>query len=82
MAKNIPGSFTVHPTVKHYSGYTFQQRGSRVYVEDEEGNEIADMGIGGSHGTMSSYDYVLPIPTLRRMAKQWLAENIYYPDGN
>ncbi|MDR6794393.1 hypothetical protein J2X12_002870 [Pseudarthrobacter oxydans] len=73
MAKNIPGSFTTHPTIKHSSGYTFQQNGGRVHVRDENGDLVGDPGIYAGH----PIGYVLPIPTLRRMAKQWLAENIY-----
>lgn len=78
MSKNIPGSFSIHPTIKHSSGYTFQQRGGRVHVTDENGELVGDPGIWAGHPT----GYVLPIPTLRRMARQWLAENVYYPEGN
>lgn len=78
MAKNIPGSFTVLPTIKHSSGYTFQQHGGRVHVTDEDGQLTGDLGIYAGH----PFGYVLPIPTLRRMARQWLADNIYYPGDN
>jgi len=81
MSKNVPGSFTTHPTIKHSTGYSFQQRGGRVYVTDETGEMVGDLGIGGNHGSIFSYDYVLPIPTLRRMARGWLAENIYSPEA-
>jgi hypothetical protein len=73
MSKNIPGSFTTLPTVRHSAGYTFQQHGGRVYVTDGDGNQVGDMGIYAGH----PFGYVLPIPTLRRMAKQWLYENIF-----
>jgi hypothetical protein len=61
--------FTELPTIRHYSGYTFQQRGGRVYVENAEGEEV---------DTISSADLqefpgqFLTTSKLRKLAVTWL----------
>lgn len=80
MSKNVPGYFSVWPTIQHSSGYRFQQRGGRVFVTLTDGSESHDVdsiGIDDSKGSMSSYDYLLTPFKLQRLAKTWLAENVY-----
>lgn len=76
MPKNVPGSFTPLPTVKHSSGYQFQQRGGRVYVEDEEGNEITSIKPGKLQNTVNWEPIYLTARQLQTVAREWLAENL------
>jgi hypothetical protein len=67
--------FTPLPTVKHYSGYQFQQRGARVYIEDEDGNEIDTITDNRLQPATSFNPVYLTTAQLKRLASTWLADN-------
>ena len=68
--------FTFRPTIEHYSGYTFQQRGGRVYVtfEGEEVDSITDSTLSSS-GWGSADVKPLTEAHLRGLALRWLQSN-------
>lgn len=67
--------FTPLPTVKHYSGYQFQQRGVRVYIEDADGNEVDTITNSTLLGATSFQPVYLTTTQLKRLATSWLAGN-------
>jgi hypothetical protein len=75
MARNIPGSFTPLPTVKHSSGYSFQQRGARVYIEDAEGNEVDTISDNRLQSATTFNPVYLTTRQLQALATTWLADN-------
>lgn len=73
MAKSQPKAaamyFTELPTIKHFSGYTFQQRGGRVYVENEDGTEVDTI----SSGDLQEFPgKSLTTSKLRKLAVTWM----------
>lgn len=73
MAKSQPKAaamyFTELPTIKHYSGYQFQQRGGRVYIENESGEEVDTI----SNWELQSFPgKSLTTAKLRKLAVTWL----------
>jgi hypothetical protein len=75
MSKPIRGHFTPLPTIKHSDGYQFQQRGARVYIEDEEGNEIDTITDNRLQAATSFQPVYLTTKQLTALAKTWLADN-------
>lgn len=63
--------FDQYPTIRHWSGYTFQQRGGRVYIEDE-GTEIDSIT---SNDLQATIGLVLSFNELRKLAVTWLEDN-------
>lgn len=68
--KASPAYFETLPTVKHVSGYIFQQRGGRVYVDTED-EGVAD--------TITSSDLQMGVwltpAQLRKLAVRWMEDN-------
>jgi hypothetical protein len=76
MSKPVAGSFTPLPTIKHSSGHQFQQRGARVYIEDEEGNEIDTITDNRLQAATSWQPVYLTTKQLQALATTWLADNL------
>ena len=76
MAKNVPGHFIRRLTVEHSSGYKFQQRGSRVYIENDEGVEVDSITSNKLQSATSWEPVILTASQLENLAKIWLADNL------
>lgn len=61
--------FDTLPTIKHYSGYQFQQRGGRVYIENAEGEEVDSIS---SNELQQFPGKLLTTAALRKLAVTWL----------
>lgn len=69
--KAAPIYFDTLPTIRHTSGYQFQQRGGRIYVENIETGEEVD-SFSNSDLQQMNIGELLTVAKLRKAAVRWL----------